>query len=217
MSTVREETVWEDPCDLSGMIFKFARTSDELRAVYNCRAQGYGARYGGLNAEDWMDHYDEYATQCMCVDDSTNETLGVVRLILSTKGRMEVEDFLDIPLYFQDGLVPMEYTRFSIVTPKRRNSVRVGLLTLAYRYAVKSGITQQVLCSTEKMKTIYQMLLHSEYPGCPNSFLHPLFGNQEHVVMGLDLREAPRMYKECSHPFYNCIVEQNHANVLLEE
>ena len=213
-----ESGSFADWFDLSGLIFKIARTDEEKQAAYACRAKGY-SKYGPDTPEAWIDEYDEYAIQYICQDAETGEVLGCMRNVSSLDGPLEVEAFLSLPLWRSEGNPVGEYSRFAV--PKtvrtRRNAIKLGMLTLAYRDALRRGHAFQTLWCIEAMRSLYDMLLYQPYPGEPNTFTHDALGGQEHTLMGVDMRGAAEVYRSTGHPLYEFMANMRHESILLDE
>lgn len=208
---------FENWFDTDGLIFKIARTEEELRAVYECRAKGYSDNKNN-RLEDWMDEFDDYAIQYLSIDQETGEILGVMRMISTLDGPIEVQSYLDLSLWLNDDNILGEYSRFTIPksTGKRRDAVKLGLFTIGYRDALRRQHSYQVLWTTKLMMPLYSMMLYKPYPGKPNTFTHKKLGNREHILMGIDLPGSSELYRNTKHPLYEFMHEKKLSNVILD-
>ncbi len=200
--------------DISGLVFRIAKTERDIQAVYECRAKGY-KRFGERKTEEWVDKFDTYATQYLCEEESSGCVVGVMRMISSNRGQLELQDFIKIPLLLGDGESLAENSRFSIPADvKRRSAVKMGLMSLSHLHAAATGHTHQVCVASPRLKPLYEMLLFSPYPGNPNCFRHPLSGALC-TVMQLELNKA-RREEYRGHFWYAFTYEEKHANVIVD-
>jgi hypothetical protein len=203
--------------DMSGLVFRIAKSQEDVLAVYACRGEAYGSKYDSNSPDEWIDEHDDRAYQYMCQNTETGETLGVMRMTCSRDGRLGIEDYIDLPLLINADNVVAYYNRFGVHPfAPRRDTIKLGLYTLIYKHSLRLGCTHQLLAVTQPLKPMYEFMLHSPYPGQPNSFRLDKFGSKEHFVMQLDLRAAPAMYKTRNHPFYEFIFEAKHDNICID-
>ncbi len=200
--------------DWTNLVFRIAKNKDDFNAVYECRARGY-SKYGSDNPEDWIDRYDDYATQYMCQDDS-GQTLGCMRMISSKMGPIPIQDYMDISLWTQSDMVYAELARLCVPLPEKRPSVKFGLWVIAFLDALRNEHTHFVIGTNEWLRSIYEMIGFKLYPGHPNCCLIPQLNNLKHYIMSLDLCDIDAMLSSPAAPLYRFTVEKKYSNVILD-
>jgi hypothetical protein len=202
------------PYDLSGLTFRIATDTDR-DALLMCRWKGY-RQYGYASPDACRNHYDGRATQFICVDEASDETLGCLRMLSRLDGPLELEQFADISAWADVGVVPAELTRFSIPLSHRLPAIKNGLMKLAWLKALESGHTHFIISTQEKTKPAYEVLGFHHYLGRPTTFLHPAISNHLHYVMILDLIADTLAWRKREADLYRFFWLTEHPALLLQ-
>jgi hypothetical protein len=199
--------------NLSGLIFRIARTAEEKEAVIRCRWKGYKKYFSTIEA--CRDRHDKYATHYMCIDTNTNEICGCLRMINKLDGPLELEEFFDISDWMENDFVPAELTRFSVPNSNRSLDIKFGLWKLVYLDAKRRDVTHFFVWVRKGAIRDYLYLNFQMYPK-PNSFSHGRLHGHIHFNMFLDLRHAAQDIEKSNHPHYGFFCEISHSNIILD-
>ena len=207
----------DDWLNTAGLVFRVASIKKDMAGILRCRAAGLG-RYGRMNPEDWADPRDADAAHYVCQREDTGEIVGCMRMLPSDRGPLEVQEFIDLSLWLRKGVLAGEFSLLSVLRTAgvRRQAVRLGLLTLGHRDALRRGHARQIAWPVPGMQPFFDMLFYAPYPGEPNRFTHARLGNREHLVMGMEVPGAAERYREACHPFHEFMHERDHPNMVLD-
>jgi hypothetical protein len=200
--------------DLSGLVFRTARTDDEMEAILECRWKGY-RRYGFAEPAACRDSFDSHAVQYICEEQNTKRTMGCLRLVSIHHRPFELEEYFDIKNWASNGTRPAELTRFSVPESKEQPEIKFGLWKLAWLDAVARGHTHFIIWTTQYYKAMYESLGFVPYPGNSPEFLHKVLNSTPHSVMIFDLLSAPDLYRRTRPSLYRFFCEMTHANIIL--
>jgi len=198
--------------NLSGLIFRTARTDAELNEVLQCRWRGY-KKYGFPDPTACRDIFDDRATQYLCQDAESNQTLGCLRLLANHARPFEVETYLDVEGWLPSEMSVAELTRFSVPTCKRLSAIKFGLWKLAWMDAIAQGHTHFLIWTTEQKKRMYEYLGFVPFPNHSAAFLHPILGNNSHVVMVVDLTTVSDLFQHARPELHQFFFVMKHPNI----
>jgi hypothetical protein len=202
------------PYDLSGLTFRLAG-ENERESMLNCRWKGY-KQYGYVSPRDCWKPNDERAAQFICVDREQGVILGCLRMLSSSDGPLELEQYVDISEWRATGVSPAELTRFCVPLSKRLPAIKNGLMKLAWLHARKRGHTHFIITTQQKTKPGYDWLGFGHYLGRETTFLHPLISNNLHFVMTLDLIADTQAWADRLPELHRLFWKTEHPNIMLE-
>lgn len=109
--------------DLSGLLFRIANGETDIAEILQCRWRGY-KKFSFASPECCRDEFDERAAHYVSRDSASGEVAGCLRMLSRFKGRLELESFVAISNWVEDGACPAELARFSVPLSKRRILIR---------------------------------------------------------------------------------------------
>jgi hypothetical protein len=171
---------------------------DIRRRVY---IEEFGFDLGGSGPRDPIDD----RSYQLLASTADGEPVGSLRL--TDTRPFEIEAFLDIGPYLEQGRRPAEITRLCILAPYRRISratfVHLAILKEVLRLAWQVGVTDFIASTREELKPFYDYLLFETYPGAV--YYHPEIGNTKHTLMRLDLATVVERYRRVRPALYEAV------------
>jgi len=203
-----------DLADLSGLIFRSAHCDREMDAILECRWKGY-RRYGFDSPAACRDVFDDRAIQFVCEDSESQQILGCLRLLAYSARPFEVETYVEVSRWLPSSMSVAELTRFSVPVCRRLTAIKCGLWKLAWLEAIAKGHTHFLIWTTEQKKRMYEYLGFTPYPNDSVTFLHPVLGNNSHMMMLVDLTTVADLFRRTRPELHRFFFEMNHPNVRL--
>jgi hypothetical protein len=171
---------------LKGFEFRLATKTDDFQRVLKCRWKGF-KHFGYESPQDLYDEFDEHAWHLIAIDQASGVIVGCLRLLRKPRDHFELEQWVNISEWIEQGYRPAELTRLSIPFNKQSIKIKFGLWKLALLLCLKEGQTHFIITTKHDTKRAYDFLCFQPYRGQDVVFNHPKIGNMPHLVMTLNL------------------------------
>ncbi len=192
-----------------GLIFKVASGEDKLRA---CELQHavYSVDLGHVP----NDAFEEGALYLIACAETTNEVVATFRLVGPDQRPFDLERVVDLDALIGANRMPALVGRLCVRPDYRRirrgTFLQIGMLKLAYSFALKNGITDLVMYTYPRLRNFYRTAL---FRPLDCNFVHPDWGMVE--VMHLDLLNLRDRYAESSDPVASLLLASDLPNFIV--
>lgn len=192
---------------------RIARTSADLQAACQVRAQGYGRRVPEL--EDALarpDPVDVAPGACvlLAVDKRSGEPIGTLRLQPNFGAPLAIESSVDLPAWFAGARG--EFTRFAIL-PGADPLARHALVKAAFLYARAAQVRHLVVGA--RLRGLIRLYEGIGFSPLFNGEWMPLAhaGGIPHMVLHNDLADIEMRWRATSHHMLPFMVETFHPDI----
>lgn len=209
------ETTEEAPDPLRQLLegYRFTLASDRrhVDGALAVRSAAYKAKLGA--DLPIPDETDRRSWLLAAEETSTGEIVGTLRVTPREGGRLECEEFFDLPTRFRIGL-SCELTRFAITPAHRKNGadlpvVKLGLFKLANELLLRIDARWLVIASRPEQIRTYDWL------GFERAGLRAAYGalgGTEHELLWADFPHFTRFEGHAFRPFFRVI---RHREIVL--
>ncbi|SPD76521.1 hypothetical protein PITCH_A980035 [uncultured Desulfobacterium sp.] len=145
-------------------VFK-ARQAKSIEKVMDIRWSGYKKYQLERNSiEDIYDHQENCTL--LLAEDSTGNAIGTIRVMNRIKGRIELDDFLDLDnILNETEIYCAEASRLSVPQGPKSKEVKLALWKAYHRYCLAHQITTMVIAARPGASRDYQKLLFKKVGG----------------------------------------------------
>lgn len=202
------------PHSLKGFDFRLANKTDDFENILKCRWKRY-KRFGYGSPQDLYDEFDERAWHLIAIDEATGAVVGCLRLLRKPHDPFELEQWVNISEWIEQGRRPAELTRLSIPFNKQSIKIKFGLWKLALLLCLKERQTHFIISTKYDTKNSYDLLCFQPYRGQNVVFNHPRIAGMLHLVMTVKLSEVRNEYLLKRPALYQFFFASEHPEILL--
>jgi hypothetical protein len=187
-----------DKLDTSQFTVRVVCTPEDREKALQVRARGYNV-YGELDPEEAVAKPNE--TTFLAVDQD-DYPVGTVRVLDRSKGKIELDNFIDVDSLLTDKEKPCaEATRFAIPKHPKSLVIKLMLWRSCLDYCLLNNIKTGLISSRSIIAKNYSFLLFKDL-GKEGTYRHKHLKNIEHRTYKMDVGKMPLLWRRANHPLY---------------
>jgi len=194
---------------------RVAATEVDLRKVLAVRAgAGHCIEPGAPVAPSSPENWDQRPNATLLLAESRldGEALGSLRILASERGRLMVEDRVDLPASLRTGSLA-EASRLAVRPGRNATLVRLMLWKAFHRYCLAAQIDTMLIAVREPVDRQYEWLgFHDALPGAMR-FSPAGGGAATHRLMKLGVFEAHERSTHAGHPLHDFFFVERHPEI----
>lgn len=194
---------------------RVAATEADLRKVLAVRAvAGQRGEPPGVPASISPETWDlrPNATLLLAESRLDGEALGSLRILASERGRLMVEDRVELPAVLK-AVSLAEASRLAVKPGRNATLVRLMLWKAFHRYCLAAQVDTMLIAVREPAERQYGWLgFHDALPGAPR-FSPDGSGAATHRLMKLGVFEAHQRSSRSGHPLHDFFFVERHPEI----
>lgn len=200
-----------------GFDLRIARTANDLKAACRVRSTSYGHHVprldSALSEPDLLD-FDEHTVVFLCVDRSSGEAVGTLRVQTNGGGPLLIEHSVAIPQPIGDD-TRAEVTRLSAVAGADP-LVKLVLMKASYLYCLAAQVRWMVIgARSDALVRQYKRLGFFDLFGEGHSVALQHAARLPHKVLAFDVTSAESVWRSTAHPLYAFMIQTAHPAIQL--
>jgi len=195
---------------------RVARSDADLRKVLAVRAAAAGAAGGaGAQAADATpETWDQRSNVTLLLAESRIgvQAVGSLRILASERGRLAIEDRIDLPAALKAGSVA-EASRLAVRPGRDATLVRLMLFKAFHRYCLAAQVDTMLIAVRETAARQYEWLGFRDPQSGPLRFAPDGHGAATHRLMALGVFEAHERSLQAEHPLHDFFFVERHPEI----
>lgn len=194
--------------DTSDITVKEVRTPEDRRKALQLRERGYRMYFDSGGGAAAHDKPLPNETIFLAVDQ--NDTpVGTLRVLDRTKGKIELDDFLDVDSLLDEKEKPCaEATRFTIAKHPKAVLIKILLWRAYFKYCQSRNIRTMLISSRQIMAKNYTYLLFKEIE-LKGIYRHSHLKNKEHRTYKMNIPNLRNLWIQAKHPLFKFMFVRN--------
>ncbi len=177
------------------------RTPEDRRKARQLRAEGYKMYFAADNEAVGHDKTEPNETTFLALD-RNDHPVGTLRVLDRTKGKIELDNFLDVDALLNENEKPCaEATRFTIRKHPKGIIIKILLWRAYFKYCQTRGIRTMLISSRPIIAKNYTYLFFEDI-GPKGVYRHSHLKNKEHHTYKMDVEKMPILWRKSNHPLY---------------
>ena len=190
-----------DKLDTGDIRVREARTPEDLRKARQLRAEGYKMYFAAGNDAMAHDKTKPNETTFLAVD-RNDHPVGTLRVLDRSKGKIELDDFLDVDTLLDENEKPCaEATRFTIRKHPKGIIIKILLWRACFKFCQSRNIRSMLISSRPIIAKNYTYLLFKDV-GPRGVYRHNHLKNKKHHTYKLNFSQARDLWIKLKHPLY---------------
>jgi hypothetical protein len=194
--------------DTSDITVREAQNPEDRRKVLKLRERGYKMYFGSGSGTADHDKPLPNETVFLAVDQD-DKPVGTLRVLDRTKGKIELDNFLDVDALLDEKEKPCaEATRFTIAKHPKGVIIKILLWRAYFKYCQSRGIRTMLISSRPIMAKNYTYLLFKEI-GLKGVYRHNHLKNKEHSTYKMNIPSLRDLWIQAKHPLFKFMFVRN--------
>ena len=192
---------------------RVARSDADLRKVLAVRAAaagGAGAQAANAAPDTW--DLRPNATLLLAESRIDGAALGSLRILANERGRLAIEDRIDLPAALKAGSVA-EASRLAVRPGRNATLVRLMLWKAFHRYCLAAQVDTMLIAVREPTAHQYEWLGFRDPQTGPLRFSPDGHGAATHRLMTLGVFEAHERSLQGGHPLHDFFFVERHPEI----
>jgi len=192
---------------------RVARSDVDLRKVLAVRAAAAGAA-GVQAATAAPETWDQRSNAALLLAESRidGQALGSLRILSSERGRLAIEDRVDLPAAVKAGSLA-EASRLAVRPGRNAALVRLMLWKAFHRYCLAAQVDTMLIAVRESAARQYEWLGFRDPPTGPLRFAPDGRGAATHRLMTLGVFQAHECSLHDGHPLHDFFFVERHPEI----
>lgn len=192
---------------------RVARSDADLRKVLAVRAAAAGGA-GAQAAAATPETRDQRSNATLLLAESRidGQAVGSLRILASERGRLAIEDRIDLPAALKAGSVA-EASRLAVRPGRDATLVRLMLCKAFHRYCLAAQVDTMLIAVRETAARQYEWLGFRDPQSGPLRFAPDGHGAATHRLMALGVFEAHEQSLQAGHPLHDFFFVERHPEI----